>query len=504
MACLLPLCAEAGKVTDYIRNFDLNDYALGVAVTSRQSEYAGADNSLFGFPYLTSFRNPAFTDDWLLINDGDIGVRWITRNQWELGVVTRVQTRGFGDHESAQLEGLDPRQWSLELGPTVGYRGWPIHLNAKLYAEVLDRHKGTTGEFIVSLPGEWSWGFLVPSIRAIYMSDEYAGYYYGVSSTEVAPGRPAYQPGAAMNYSAKIRWGYELTEKWLLSGYVEYLAFDDAISNSPIVDRESTWAFNIGVAYNTDLFRPRDYTSGAELPPRFQFRGGVFQSTVNSVVTREPTDGSPPEEIDLEDVLGLSEDESVPQFDAVIRIGNYHRLDMSYFEFGRTALVTLQEDFVFGDETFPAGTTVDVNSDTRVFRVSYGYSLIADAQKELGVTIGLHSSQVSAKVSAPATGQEEESKLSTPLPVVGAYLNISATERLILSARAQAFRMQFDQYEGSLHYINLEAHYRLTKLLGLGIGYNWYRMNLNSQTPEVNGNFQSEHNGPIAFLSMSF
>ncbi len=52
--------ASAGRLLDYIRDYDLNDYALGVSLSLGETPYTGADNSAFAYPYLTSFRDSAF------------------------------------------------------------------------------------------------------------------------------------------------------------------------------------------------------------------------------------------------------------------------------------------------------------------------------------------------------------------------------------------------------------------------------------------------------------
>ena len=65
----------AAGILDFIRDYDLNDYALGVSVLVSQSEYRGADTSVIPYPYLTSFQHQAFTDDWLILSDGDLGLR---------------------------------------------------------------------------------------------------------------------------------------------------------------------------------------------------------------------------------------------------------------------------------------------------------------------------------------------------------------------------------------------------------------------------------------------
>ena len=134
--------AFAGRLLDYIRDYDLNDFALGVAVTGQQNPYTGAESSAYAYPYLTSFKDSAFTDDWFLVREGDLGVRWLSESGWELGAVGRIQTLGFGNSESDDLLGIADRKWALEIGPTIGWRGWPVHVNFKTYVEASDRHEG--------------------------------------------------------------------------------------------------------------------------------------------------------------------------------------------------------------------------------------------------------------------------------------------------------------------------------------------------------------------------
>ena len=72
---LVPAVAEAGKWLDYLRKYDLNDYALGLAVTTTQNPYLGSSNSTYAYPYLTSFQHPSFTDGWLVVRNGGMGLR---------------------------------------------------------------------------------------------------------------------------------------------------------------------------------------------------------------------------------------------------------------------------------------------------------------------------------------------------------------------------------------------------------------------------------------------
>ncbi len=496
--------AVAGPLIDYIRSYDLNDYALGVAVTGEQNPYTGAENTAYAYPYLTSFRDSAFTNDWLLIRDGDVGLRWVGDGNWELGLVGRIQTLGLGDSDAEELIGIADREWTLELGPMVGWRGWPVHINAKTYAEISDRHDGLISQLAFSLPMEWSRGYLVPSVELIHQNSDYVDYYYSVRPAAATPTRPAYSGDAATNVAIKARWGYALTEKWLLSGAIGLEFLDSAIKDSPIVDSDDLWSARVGIAYNTDIFQPREYDFSAPEAPRWDFRIGAFYDQISTKVAKDTVDGVPGFETDIEDLLGAENEKTVLQLDANVRIGNYHRLEFGHFRLRRDSVTTLTQDLSFGDEIFPEGSVLDTDIDARIFRAGYGYSLIRDAQKELGITVGFHVADLDVVLDSSETGQSERSNSSTPLPVIGAHASVFMTDKTSVSARVQIFRTDFDRYEGSLNYASLDIQRRVTKAISVGIGYNYYGMELSSDEDSVNGYIKVRHHGPVAFFTIGY
>lgn len=496
--------AAAGSLLDYLRDFDLNDYAMGVAVTGEQNPYSGSKNGTYAYPFLTTFKDSAFTDDWFLIREGDLGVRWVSENGWELGVVGRVQTLGLGNSESDDLLGITDRKWTLEIGPTVGWRGWPVHINFKTYVEASDRREGLVSQLALSLPMEWSRGYFVPSIELIHQNSDYVGYYYAVTDAESTPTRPAYSPGAASNLAFKARWGYALNDKWLLSGAIGLETLDSTITDSPIVERDDIWSARIGLAYNVDVFEPRAYDDSAPRTPKFDLKISAFQDFISTKVARGTSDGVPGFETDIEEFLGAADEETVLQVDATVRLGHYHRLEFAYFELGRKSNITLSSDLVFGDEIFPAGTNVDTRIDARVFRAGYSYSLIRDAQKELGVMIGVHFTSIEADISSDDTGQAERSSAGTPLPVIGAHASIFVNDKITVGAKLQIFRTDIDRYEGSLNFATLDVQYRVADAMSIGFGYNYYGMKLSSDESGVNGYVDIRHHGPAAFFTVGF
>jgi len=496
--------ARAAGLLDSIRSYDMNDYSLGVAVATVQNPYIGGENSTIVYPYLTSFTDSSLTDGWFLIRDGGLGLRWVTENDWELGVIARVRTLGLGNSKSQELVGIADRKWTIELGPTIGYRGWPIQVHWTHWAEVTDRYGGFTSTLAFSYPIKIGRGFVVPTVDAIYQSSESTNYYFSVSEAEATPTRPAYKPGSTWNSSARIRVGYALTPKWLLSATLGLEIYGSEITSSPIVGRDQVWFGNIGLAYNADIFNPTGFDNYSRQDPVFEIRVGAFQNNISTKLSRDTADGVPGIEIDLEDILDAPDEQTATEMDAIWRIGQHHRLELGYFELTRDGNTTLENDLVFGDQTFPAGTEISSRIDYSSLRLSYTFFLMRDAQKELGIMAGVHLTEMATNIKADGTPQIEKSRSSTPLPVIGVNGAVFLGDKTTLRARIHIFRTDFDQHEGSLNYAALDLERRFGDRFKLGVGYNFYGVELSSSDDGLNGDLTVRHHGPVLFMSLGF
>jgi len=276
------------------------------------------------------------------------------------------------------------------------------------------------------------------------------------------------------------------------------------IINSPVVERDALWTASVGVAYNADIFQKRAYGPDSWRMPRFDFRVGLFRDSISTTIIRDDENGDSGDEIDLEDELGASNRESVLQLDAIYRIGNYHRLEVGYFDLTRKSSVTSQSALSFGSGTFPGGTELKIRSDLHVVRLAYAYSIMNDAQKELGFMAGLHLSRFETEISATDSGQQQLTSVSTPLPVAGLHGAVAIGSKMRLAAEVQIFRMQFNNYEGSMNYVSLTLQRRLGQNSSAGIGFNYFGLKLDSDLTSIGGSLNVMHRGPYLFLGMNF
>lgn len=500
LAVNLSSIATAESILDKARSYDLNNYALGFSMSSTANIYKGAEDSLFVYPYLTTFEESALTDGWLVVDDGDVGFR-IVQGDWTLGAVGRVQTLGFD--ESDELIGVDQRRWALELAPAVHYRAWPIQVSFKPYFEITDRHDGYIGQLEFSYPQQFARGYMTAGIQFDYMSDDYSNYYFGVRPVESALNRPAYEPGSVVNTELKFSWGYELSEHWLLNGRVGWLFLDDNVKDSPLIDDDQGWSANIGLAYNANVFKPRDGSERYSGSPNFRIKFTALRDELDTQIVRDASSTAPGTVIDVENLLGLSEKETVGQLDVLYRFGGFHRFEFSYSSIERSGSTITAADINVGDIFIPAGTAIDSANDSKTMRISYGYSLLRDEQKELGFTAGLHQTRIETRIVSALTGELESNRPDPILPTIGAFASVGLSPRLTINAEGQFFRLDFDRYEGSLNYLRVEALYEFGRV-GLGLGYSYYAVNLDSTNNDFMGSVEFTHQGPSASIAVNF
>ena len=503
LVTVAPASSSAGPVLDYIREYDLNDYALGFGVSSSQNLYLGASNSTIAYPYLTSFTHSAFTRDWLLIRGENVGLRIVTDRQWEFGLIGRVQTLGPGADASGELDGIEDKTWALEAGPLIGWRGWPVHLQFRSYWELPNRHSGTTSELEFSLPLQYPRGFFVPAVKLTHMSSGYTDYYFSVSESESTPSRPQYDTGSATNVWAGFSLGYELSPRWLLKTSLGVEYFDDAIAASPIIERDRQWSGTVGLAYNADVFTPRDHET-LRRDAAVEIRLGAFSSAISSSVQRNAPSGQVLEDVDIEDVLGAADQRTMTEADVRIRAGFFHRIQLGHWRTRRSSTTTLDRDLVLGDRTFGADSEIATDVESSLTRFSYAYSLMRDGQKELSLKAGISYVRFSAQLNEVGTPRAERLKVDTPLPAFGALGSLTLGNHWQLGADIDLVVIDLDRYSGYMGFFSVELERRFGDHIGAGFGYSFSNLRLTSKDADTGGDFDLRYHGPKVYLAFAF
>jgi hypothetical protein len=207
--------------------------------------------------------------------------------------------------------------------------------------------------------------------------------------------------------------------------------------------------------------------------------------------------------VNFEDLLGLDNSDITPQFLARWRMSERWRLEFEYFSLDRSNSKVLTSDIIWGDQTFPAGTQIDAEYNVSVARISAGYSFFKTPDKEIGVALGFHMTDIKAGLSSSGTGGDT-GKVLAPLPVLSGYGQVALTDKWAIASRLDLFRLAYKPYEGSIFDVGVDVLYQPFRHLGFGLGFRSLQIQASASNNDWEGAFRSNFTGPIAYVSTSF
>ena len=206
----------------------------GVGVIARGSPYRGAKGGVFQpIPALTYVGERVQ----LLGPLARVGV--LGRGDTRLALTARYRIGPYEEDDAPVLEGLGDAEDTLMAGLAL-----VVELPAGLEAELAYEHDALGrldgGEARLSLGRSFQLGVarLKPRVGVAYLDDDVAASDYGVPASAAIAGRPAYEPGGALNLELGVGAFFELGRSWRLLLDVGAEVLDDALVDSPLVEDE--------------------------------------------------------------------------------------------------------------------------------------------------------------------------------------------------------------------------------------------------------------------------
>ncbi len=238
------------------------------------------------------------------------------------------------------------------------------------------------------------------------------------------------------------------------------------------------------------------------LKDKFWFGFGAFLSS-STTEARLDSDLGIGTILDLEDVMGLDETTLSPQGLFRWRMSERWRLELEFFQVDRSNTKQTTQDIDWGDVTFPSGSQLKAEFNVSVTRISAGYSFFKTEDKEVGVALGFHLTDLDASLSTSG-GSDEASAVLAPLPVLSAYGQVALTDHWALEGRLDAFRLEYDPYKGRIFSMGVDALYQPWDHFGFGFGWRSLHFDLSAEGSDWTGEIGSSFQGPIAFVTVSF
>ncbi|MDM7996431.1 MAG: MipA/OmpV family protein [Acidobacteriota bacterium] len=222
-------------------NFSL---ALGAGVIVSPRPYVGADYRIFPIPSVEiDYKGWFFR-----------GIRggygFIRTERFTASLYGQARFSGLESDSSPFLQGMEDRKKSMDAGIELSYRGRPVGFRFNYLGDVLGRNKGQEATFLVTSGVPLGRrGIVLAGIGPRWLSKNHVDYYYGVRAAEATPSRPAYSGRPAYNLDINITAIINVSSHWRWIAIMNREGFGAAIKESPIVDRNSSYAFITSLNY---------------------------------------------------------------------------------------------------------------------------------------------------------------------------------------------------------------------------------------------------------------
>lgn len=157
---------------------------------------------------------------------------------------------GFDSGDSTFFSGMTERDSSFDLGLSADYSLGDAVISASVLHDISGAHKSFTADLSYShlLPlGETA--MFIPTVGVSYLSKDFTDYYFGVRASEATASRAAYKADATASTYIGYSVDMPLNDSWSVNHSASYIWLGDEITDSSLVDRDTSWFASLGVAY---------------------------------------------------------------------------------------------------------------------------------------------------------------------------------------------------------------------------------------------------------------
>ena len=265
------------------------------------------------------------------------------------------------------------------------------------------------------------------------------------------------------------------------------------------------FALAASLALAANLALADDYLSPTNERVRLSMGVALLSNTTN--LRLDSSSGLQGTPINAEDDLGLDKSSVEPKFQAMVRVGERHRLRFDYFTLDRTGQTTITgSPIVFRDVILQVGDPVQTKMSLRSLGISYEYSFIHRERFELAGTIGINDTDLSARahVATETRHVNQSEDQAGPFPTLGLDATYVVSKRFYFDARAQYFKIAIDHIDGSVSFFELAGLYRLRPNVAFALGYTSAKADVTSRQTTSGGFFDLSSRGPEFFVRVAF
>lgn len=274
LICLFAHSAASACTTDDKACVKSEQFQLSVALGAGQRSNPLHDGDSFPMVILPDFSY--YTDSWF-IDNGTLGYSLTQDNRFAVSLVMRLNAekgyfqRWFAGNvvnmsnsgsllppevetgeskalKTVSVDSVSKRPTAVDAGLQLNWFGEQWQSRFNLWQDISSKYEGQNASLSWSRFWPLAGGQFDLSATLYWKSAELINTYYGVDETELYylqryKGRDSWQP------ELRVGWQKPLTERWSVLSFYKYLKLDDAMTDSPLVRKNSVQTWFIGMSY---------------------------------------------------------------------------------------------------------------------------------------------------------------------------------------------------------------------------------------------------------------
>jgi hypothetical protein len=159
---------------------------------------------------------------------------------------------------------------------------------------------------------------------------------------------------------------------------------------------------------------------------------------------------------------------------------------------------------VFGNSTYNVNDRVLSTVTWRQLGLTYTWSALRAERYELGVGIGVHLVEATARGEVRARNLRESGEGVGPMPTVAIDGSWQFARRWSVNAHAQQFSVSVSNVKGSMSDYHADVQYRWVPNVAVGLGYSALKTDITFSGSGSPGQFALDTRGPELFFRVSF
>jgi len=253
------------------------------------------------------------------------------------------------------------------------------------------------------------------------------------------------------------------------------------------------------LAAQESLLFPRFSVTAAAAPSAFETNARIDPELTGEQGTR----------IGFERDLGLDDSSTLQRFAVQWRPFYRHELTATYFSAPRNGLAQIDREITFRNQTYPVSALVTSQFDLDYASLTYTYWARRSDRDGFGLTLGAAALSLDASVTAAQAGSSvtvtQRADTDVPVALIGVQGRVAFANRLHGEGSVSTLpRVTIQDYTGRALNAAARLEYRPVNWLGIGAGYDYFRLDVDVAQTSLRGTLDMTIRGPEAYVRLAF